>query len=346
IDPLELIDQYGADATRYALASQEVQSRRTLRMSNQAAEGGRNFGTKLWNAARFAEMNRCYGGPTVRPTPSETVNKWIIGETARCAAAVDKALGEHKFNEACTALYDHVWKLFCDWYVEFAKPLLADGHSAQSETRQTMAWALDQCLILLHPIMPFITEELWETLLQDRAKPLIHMDWPALDLALADAEADTEMGWVIRVIDGIRSVRAEMNVPAAAKIDMIITGHSSEIAGRLERNAQLIERLARLQAATVADSAPDGCVTVALQDCAVNLPLAGVIDIDAEKARLTKAFDKSSKEINGLEKKLGNQGFLAKAPEEVIEEQRDRLATGLAERDRLQAALDRLAALS
>ncbi|MEM1162513.1 MAG: valine--tRNA ligase, partial [Pseudomonadota bacterium] len=211
IDPLELIDQYGADATRYALASQEVQSRRTLRMSNQAAEGGRNFGTKLWNAARFADLNQCHSTflSGTKPYEShtdairvvgqhETVNRWIVGETARCAAAVDKALGEHKFNEAATALYDHIWKVFCDWYVEFAKPLLADGHPAQEETRAIMAWALDQCLILLHPIMPFITEELWTVLAAERPKPLIHMDWPDLDLSLADEAADTEMNWVIR----------------------------------------------------------------------------------------------------------------------------------------------------
>ncbi|MEM6664497.1 MAG: valine--tRNA ligase, partial [Pseudomonadota bacterium] len=358
IDPLELIDQYGADATRYALASQEVQSRRTLRMSNQAAEGGRNFGTKLWNAARFADLNQCHATflSGTKPYEShtdairvvgqhETVNRWIVGETARCAAAVDKALGEHKFNEAATALYDHIWKVFCDWYVEFAKPLLADGHPAQEETRATMAWALDQCLILLHPIMPFITEELWSVLAAERPKPLIHMNWPDLDLSLADEAADTEMNWVIRVIEGIRSVRAEMNVPAGAKIELVLTGHSPAVGERMLRNSQLIQRLARLSECAVADSAPEGSVTIALQDCAINLPLAGVIDVAAEKSRLDKAVGKISKEIMGLEKKLGNEGFLAKAPEEVVEEQRERMSIASSERDRLNAALERLAGI-
>ena len=345
LDPLELIDQYGADATRYALTSQEVQGKRTLRMSNQSVEGGRNFGTKLWNAARFAEMNEAYSahGDGI-PTATATVNKWILGETARATVAVSGALDEYRFNEAATACYDHVWKVFCDWYVEFAKPLLGgEDEALKQETRACMAWALDQCLILLHPIMPFITEELW-SVMAERDGPLMHAAWPEFG-DIADPQADAEMGWVIKLIEGIRSVRAEMNVPAGAKIDLVLTGADTAVVARLDRNRALVERLARLETSTVADAAPAGSVTIVLGDCSANLPLSGVIDVSAEKARLSKALAKAEKEAGGIEKKLGNQGFLAKAPEEVIEEQRDRLSAAQSEAARLNAALERLAAM-
>ena len=357
IDPLEMIDQFGADATRYALASQEVQARRTLRMGPAAVEGARNFGTKLWNAARFAEINACYGDPAahtdadpqtpaIRPgSQTQVVNRWIVGETARTAAAVTTALEELKFNEASSLLYDHIWKVFCDWYVEFAKPLLSgEDAEARDETRATMTWALDHCLILLHPIMPFITEELWDNLAA-RDGLLVHHDWPTLAPDLADADADDEMGWVIRLIEEIRSVRAEMNVPAGAKIDMVLTGVGTDVVERMTRNAALIERLARLSSWRVAEEAPSGSITVVLDTCAVNLPLADIIDVSAETARLTKARKKAESEALGIEKKLSNQGFLAKAPVEVVEEQRERLATAQSEAARLAAALGRLAAM-
>ncbi len=352
IDPLDLIDRFGADALRYALASQEVQARRTLRMSDQATEGGQRFGTKLWNAARFAEMNNCYDAPSMHigrassVHANHTVNRWIIGETARVAASVDQALGDYRFNEAASALYAHIWGTFCDWYLEFSKPLLTgDDAEARAETQAVTAWALDQCLILLHPIMPFITEELWGAL-ATREQSLIHVDWPDLDVAaLSDADADAEMGWVIRLIEGIRSVRAEMNVPAAAKIDMVLTGHSPDVAHRMLRNVQLIQRLARLSECAVADQAPDGSVTMVLEDCAVNLALAGVIDVAAEKARLEKALAKAEKDAAGIGKKLSNEGFLSKAPEEVVEEQRERLVAAQSEAEKLSAALERLSSL-
>ncbi len=348
IDPLDLIGKYGADALRFTLANQEVQGRRQLRLSEQAVEGGRNFGTKLWNAARFAEMNGCYegGSPATPPSdPRQTANRWIIGETARTLAKADAALAACKFNEAAGALYDHVWKVFCDWYVEFSKPLLmGDDEAAKAETQATMAWALDQCLILLHPIMPFITEELWGAL-ATREKLLIHTDWPVLDESSADAEADREMDWVIRLIDGIRSVRSEMNVPVAAQIPMVVSGASEVIAGRIERNEALIARLARLSEAAIDSQVPEGAITLAMEDCAVNLPLANVIDIAAESARLAKAVGKLEKEIGGLEGKLANEKFLSRAPAEVIEEQRERLAVAAAERDRLAAARARIEAL-
>jgi valyl-tRNA synthetase len=346
IDPLELMDEYGADALRFTLAHQEVQGRRQLRLGRDQVEAGRNFGTKLWNASRFAEMNGCYeasaGG---MPSPIHTVNKWIIGETARAQATIDAALEACKFNDAATAIYDHIWKVFCDWYVEFAKPLLlGEDATAKAETQATMAWALDHCLIMLHPITPFITEALWEGL-AEREKPLIHADWPQLDASVADAGADREMDWVIRLIEGVRSARAEMNVPAGAQIPMVLTGAGDGVADRLERNGALIRRLARLSEITLADQASKDSVMLAMEDCAVNLPLAGIIDIDAEKGRLDKAMAKLAKEIGGLQGKLANEKFLAKAPEAVVAENRDRLAVAEAEHDKLIAALARLADL-
>ncbi len=325
-----------------------MQGRRQLRLAVDAVQGGRNFGTKLWNAARFAEMNGCHGQGASAETPeaSQTVNRWIIGETARTAAAVDKALSAYRFNEAASALYDHIWKVFCDWYVEFAKPLLqGDDAEAKAETQRTMAWALDQCVILLHPIMPFLTEALWGEL-ATRNTPLIHAAWPVLTPAdAADPAADAEINWVIRLIDGIRSARAELNVPPRAQIDMVLTVHAPEVADRLRRNAPLIERLAGLSGSAVADEAPSGSITLALDDCAVNLQVAGVIDIAAERARLEKSLGKVRKDAVGLEKKLGNENFLAKAPDEIVEEQRERLAAARSEAAKLEGALARLASL-
>jgi valyl-tRNA synthetase len=369
VDPLEIIDQYGADALRFTLTSMAAMGR-DIKLSVSRVEGYRNFGTKLWNAARFAEMNGCFGpdqstpearpghapsppkagpkpaqsGPKARPVHS--VNKWIVGETVRVAAATDAALAGYRFNDAANGLYAHVWGVFCDWYVELSKPLLqGEDEAARDETRATMAWALDQCLKLLHPVMPFVTEELWGQI-AEREGLLIHADWPDLPPDLADPAADAEMGWVIKVIEGVRSVRAEMNVPVGARIPMVLTGAGDAVTERLARNGALIQRLARLSGITLADQAPKGSVTLAMQDCAINLPLAGVIDVAAEQARLNKQLAKLVKEIGGLQGKLANEKFLAKAPEAVVAEQRERLAGAEAERDKLIAALARLADLA
>jgi len=346
IDPLEIIDQYGADALRFTLASMAAMGR-DIKLAVSRVEGYRNFGTKLWNAARFAEMNGCKPVAGFDPRGvTQTVNKWIVGETARIAAATHAALEGFRFNDAANGLYAHVWGVFCDWYVELSKPLLqGDDEAARDETRATTAWALDQCLKLLHPIMPFITEELWGQIAK-RETMLIHADWPVLPADLADAAADAEMGWVIKVIEGVRSVRAEMNVPGGAQIPMIVTGAGEAVVQRLARNGALIERLARLSGIELAAQAPKGAVTLAMEDCAIGLPLAGVIDVAAETARLEKALAKLGKETGGLEAKLANERFLANAPEEVVAEQRERLAAALAERDRLKAAQKRLSDLS
>ncbi|HUF87972.1 MAG TPA: valine--tRNA ligase [Thermohalobaculum sp.] len=346
IDPLELIEDYGADALRFTLASMAAMGR-DIKLAVSRVEGYRNFATKIWNAARFAELNECRPVAGFDPARVEqTLNRWIVGETARVAAATHAALGTYRFNDAANGLYAHVWGVFCDWYVEFSKPLLlGDDPTARDETRATMAWALDQCLKLLHPFMPFVTEELWG---QIAARPamLVHADWPQLAGTLADPAADAEIGWLVKAIENIRSVRAEMNVPAGTQVTLVVTGADAAVRARLERNGALIGRLARLSGIAFAEEPPKGAVTVALEDCALSLPLAGVIDVAAEQARLDKALGKLEREIGGLGAKLANEKFLANAPPEVVEEQRERLAGAEAERDRLEAARARLSELA
>jgi len=319
----------------------------TLKLSTERIAGYRNFGTKLWNAARFAEMNECKPVAGFDPkSPKQTVNKWIIGETARARELVDAALEAYRFNDAALGLYAHVWGKVCDWYVEFAKPLLqSDDVEVVAETRATMAWALDQCLILLHPIMPYITEQLWGDI-AERAKMLIHAYWPDNPAAeLVDAAADKEMNWAIGLIEQIRSVRAEMHVPAGAKIPVLRL--SLDEAGRAayDANAMLIERLARIASMADASVAPKGAVTIPVEGGAFCLPLGDIIDVAAEKARLEKSIGKLASELGGLEKKLANEKFTANAPEEVVAENRARLEQGGEEMAKLRAAQDRLAAI-
>jgi len=347
LDPLELIDEYGADAVRFTLTSMAAMGR-DLKLSTQRIAGYRNFGTKIWNAVRFAEMNGVYegGAPAATPpaNPTQTANTWIIGETARIRETVDTALATYRFNDAANALYAHTWGKVCDWYVEFAKPLLSsDDAAVVAETRATMGWVLDQCLILLHPIMPFITEELWQSS-AGRNGMLIHADWPGYTTAdLLDAEADREMNWVIGLIDGVRSARAQMHVPAGLKIPMVQVDLDAAGKAAWDNNATLIQRLARIDGLTVADRTPRGAITVAVDGGLFCLPLADIIDVAEEKARLEKTAGKLEKEIGGLKGRLKNPKFATSAPADVVEETRDNLAAREAELAKLRNALDRLA---
>jgi valyl-tRNA synthetase len=344
IDPLDLIDEFGADAVRFTMSAMAAMGR-DLKLSKQRVAGYRNFGTKIWNAARFAEMNEVFDHytPGEMPAPTATLNKWIIGEVAKTREEIDAALDNFRFNDAANALYSFVWGKFCDWYVEFSKPLLnADDAAVIAETRQTMGWALDQCLTLLHPIMPFVTEELWATTGAHK-KPLIHADWPTYTSAgMVDADADREMNWVIALIEEIRSVRAQMHVPAGLKIPMVQI--ALDDAGKLawSRNEALIMRLARLEAISVETTMPKGAVTIAVEGGTFGLPLADIIDLDAEIDRLQKTLDKLAKEMGGLRGRLNNPKFVASAPAEVVEESRGVLVQKEAEQETLMAALTRL----
>lgn len=342
IDPLEIIAEYGADALRFTNAAMASLGG-VLKLDTARIAGYRNFGTKLWNACRFAEMNGVWEGHATQdaaPAATATANRWIIGETVRTLAEVDAALADYRFDQAADALYKFVWGKVCDWYVEFAKPLF-DGDAA-AETRQVMAWVLDRCMILLHPMMPFITEELWATT-GTRAKMLVHTDWPEADQSLADVAADREMGWVTGLIDEIRSARAQMHVPVGLKIDLVATTLDDAARQAWARNEVLIKRLARIESLTEAATAPKGSVSIALEGAAFAMPLDGIIDIAEEKARLSKALEKLGKEIGGLKGRLGNPAFVASAPEEVVEEARANLEAREDEAAKLQAALKRLA---
>ncbi len=342
IDPLEIIDEYGADALRFANAAMASLGG-VLKLDTQRIAGYRNFGTKLWNACRFAEMNGVWESHATGPAPSPkaTANKWIIGETAKALSEVNEALEAFRFDTAADALYKFVWGKVCDWYVEFAKPLF-DGPDA-AETRQTMAWVLDQSMILLHPFMPFITEELWGTT-GKREKLLVLTDWPTLSATLIDATAEREMTFVTTLIDDIRSARAQVHVPVGLKADLVATSLTDEARAAFARNEALIKRLARVDNVTEG-VAPKGSIAVAAEGAAYAIPLQGLIDIAEEKSRLQKAQDKLAKEIGGLKGRLDNPNFAKSAPEDVVMEARSNLEAREEEAAKIREALKRLSDL-
>ena len=341
IDPLEIVDEFGADALRFTM-TQMAAIGGVLKLSVDRIKGYRNFGTKLWNAARFAEMNHAFGGDGRIPAAQATVNRWIIGETAKVREEVDAALAAYRFNDAANALYVFVWGKVCDWYVEFSKPLLSgEDAAAKAETQATMAWVIDQCLLMLHPIMPFITEELWGSS-GARDKMLVHGDWPTYGAELIDAEADREMNWVIGLIDDIRSARQQMHVPAGLKIPMLVSGWDDAGKGAWARNEALIKKLARVESLNEVNAFPKGCISIAVAGGSFALPLADIIDVGAEKARLEKTLQKLTKELGGLRGRLKNPKFVDSAPAEVVAETRTNLVEREGEETALNAALARL----
>ena len=341
IDPLELIDEYGADAVRFTLAAQAGQGR-DIRMSKERVEGYRNFGTKLWNAARFAEMNECVVPAGFDPkTVTQTVNKWILSEAAQAVEAINAGLDGYRFNDAAAAAYRFVWNVFCDWHLEFAKPLFnGEDAAAKAETQATTAFVLDQALKMLHPFMPFVTEELWSQT-GTRDSHLIVADWPQLD-GLQDADATAEMNWLISLVTDIRRLRAEMNIPAGAQLPLVAVGADAATSERLVRHDALIKRMARLSEVSTADAVPPASAQTVLGTTTLALPLEGVIDFDAEKTRIAKEVAKLEGEITRLEKKLGNEKFVANAPVEVVAEQREKLEEYAGQKAKMAEALARL----
>jgi valyl-tRNA synthetase len=349
MDPLVLIDELGCDAVRFTMTAMSGQAR-DIKLSKQRIEGYRNFGTKLWNASRFAQMNECVRVEGFDPsTVQQPINKWIRGETVKTAAEVTRALEAPSFDAAATALYRFIWNVFCDWYLELAKPILnGDDAEAKAETRATAAWALDVILKLLHPVMPFITEELWDKTAEfgaPREGMLIVEKWPELPESWIDADAEAEIGWLVDTVGEIRSVRAEMNVPPGAKPPLTVIGANAETKARLARHRELLLTLARLDSAREADAAPTGAVPFMLGEATGALAIAEFIDLTAEKARLAKEIAGHVGEIEKTGKKLNNPDFLARAKEEVVEENRERLAEAEAAKTKLEAALARLEAV-
>jgi valyl-tRNA synthetase len=342
IDPLNLIDTYGADALRFTLAAMAAQGR-DIKLSTQRVEGYRNFATKLWNAARFAEHYDCRPVTGFDPsTAKEILNRWIATETTRTVRAITEAIEAYRFNEAAAAAYRFVWNLTCDWYLELCKPILSgDDGEPKQETRATVAWVLDRIAAMLHPFMPFITEELWNS--REKGRGLLALnEWPTP--SFEDAAAAEEMNWVVDFITAVRSVRSEMNVPAGAMVELSVSGASAATLARLATHDVLLRRLARASAIATAAQPLKGAVQIVVGEATVSMPLAGVVDLAAERARLGKELDKVAREIGKIEAKLGNEQFMAKAKEEVVEEQRERLAEAIELRSRTEAALGRLGA--
>jgi len=372
IDPLHLIDEYGADALRFTLAAMAAQGR-DIKLAASRVEGYRNFATKLWNACRFAEMNACALPSDFDPTNAEqTLNRWILHETARATREVTEAIEDYRFNEAAGAIYRFVWNVYCDWYLELAKPgLIGEDGSAKTETRAMVAFARDEILKLLHPFMPFITEELWAVAAK-RDGVLALAPWPRKtnpltpeQMALAtatnpddpfmppllvapetaeftDPEAEAEIGWVVDLVTAIRSVRAEMNIAPATLTPLVLAGASAETKQRAPRWNDVIRRMARLGDISFADRAPEGSVQLLVRGEVAALPLKGVIDLSAEKARLDKELAKADVDIKRVDAKLANEKFLANAPEEIVEEEKEKREAAVARKTKILEALERL----
>lgn len=356
IDPLVLIDTYGADALRFTFAAMAAQGR-DIKLSTARVEGYRNFATKIWNAARFAEINGCLRAEGFDPAAvTLPLNRWILSEAARTAEAVAAGIESFKFNEAADAAYRFVWGQFCDWYLELSKPVLqaeeldAAGTAARAETQATVAHVIDLICQLLHPFMPFLTEELWAQKANagaPRAVPtgeagLVCLTrWPELT-ALIDEKAEAEIGFVVDLISDIRSVRSETNVPGGAQVPLVLVKASAATKAAVEAWAPMIERLARLSAIEFAGEAPGQSAQIIVRGEVAALPLAGIIDLEAERARLIKELGKLDQDIAAVERKLGNPDFMARAPEEIVEENRERKAAAEARKLKIGEALERL----
>ena len=342
MDPLILIDEFGADALRFTMTAMSGQGR-DIKLSSQRIEGYRNFGTKLWNAARFCQMNECAREDGFDPATAKlTLSRWIRGEVHKCHVAVTAALETCAFDDAANALYKFIWNVFCDWYLELAKPILnGDDETATQEIRAMTAWVLDQAMVMLHPVMPFITEELWGQ--TGGQGMLISRAWPKFDAAAIDPEADEEINWLVDLITEIRSIRSEMNVPGSARAPLALSGASDATRVRMARHEDLILSLGRLSEVRVGEGAP-GSVPFVAGEATAHLAIAEFIDVKAEEARLRKDIAAFDKDMEATLKKLDNPAFVARAPEEVIEENRERLRDAQSGKARLSAALERLQA--
>jgi valyl-tRNA synthetase len=374
IDPLGVIDDFGADALRFALARGAAQGH-DIKLSPQLVETNRNFATKLWNACRFAEMNACALTPGFDPTTAmQTLNRWIAHETVRATREVTEAIEAYRFNDASNAAYRFVWNVYCDWYLELAKPvMMGEDSPAKTETQAMVAWARDEILKLLHPFMPFITEELWAvTAARDGLLTLapwsrqprgLTAEQEALIIATSsgdplatpillpslepiadftDDAAETEIGWVVDLVTAVRSIRAEMNIVPATLTPLVLVGASAELQARAARWSDTIKRLARLGEVSFADQAPDGSVQLLIRGDVAALPLKGVIDVAAEKVRLDKELAKAEADIKRVDAKLSNEKFVANAPDDIVEEEKEKRDAAVARKAQILEALERL----
>ena len=342
VDPLGLIDKYGADALRFFMAAMESQGR-DIKMDESRVEGYRNFATKLWNATRFCQANGIGASDTIKaPAAKLAVNQWIIGEVTSTLAELDKAMADLRFDAATNTIYHFTWDRFCDWYLELIKPVLQGDASAEAaaETRAVAGWALDQILVMLHPFMPFVTEELWHAQ-GERDYELILAKWPD-PRAEVSAEAVEAIDWVIALTSATRAARNGLGISPGAKLTAYCPAPSALARRTVQRSSAAIERLARLSPILL-DDTPDGPVMqVSAGADSFLIPLQGLIDVDAERARIKKMREASVKERDSLAKRLSNPSFVDKAKPEAVEKARSDHAQHDAEVIRLDAALERL----
>ncbi|MGC6521745.1 MAG: valine--tRNA ligase [Candidatus Micropelagos thuwalensis] len=345
IDPLELADKYSADALRFTLSAMAAMGR-DIKLSESRVEGYRNFATKLRNATRFCEINECFTAGAFNPAEATLpLTQWLVGETYRATEAITASLEAYRFNDASTSVYQFIWDGFCDWFIELAKPILqGDDEAAKIETQAAAQWGLQNALKLLHPFMPYVTEELWQEIkpAYTGTKFLMLENWPQIPENLMNKDADAEINWVIKAITGIRSVRSEMNVPAGAKIPLIVSGSNELTQQRIVRHNDVLKRLARLDTITVQNDFPEGSIQSIVEEAVFAIHLNEVIDVTAETDRLKKEITKVEKEISKISGKLNNQGFLEKAPDAVIQENKSRLQDEQSKLEKLETALDRL----
>lgn len=349
IDPLTIVDELGADPLRFTMAI--LSGTRDIKLSRQRIEGYRNFGTKLWNAARFSQMNEARRVEGFDPaTVEQTINRWVRGELTKAEREVSSAIEGGRFDDAGSALYRFVWNVFCDWYLELAKPVFqGSDEDSKAETRAMTAWTLDQTLKLMHPVMPFITEELWDKLADEGAgrseATLIGAAWPVLPDSFIDTAAEAEIGWLVDLVTEVRQLRAEMNIAPSIKPPLSFVAPDAMTTERIAQHRDLILTLARVSDVATAEATPAGAVTFVSGGATAALSLAGLIDLEAERARLNKEIAVFESDIGHFNKKLGNPNFVARAAAEVVDEQREKLAEAEAGRGRLQAALARLEAV-
>ncbi|WP_313026958.1 valine--tRNA ligase [Brucella sp.] len=328
IDPLELMDEYGADALRFTLAIMAAQGR-DVKLDPARIAGYRNFGTKLWNATRFAQMNGVKLDPNFKPDDAKlAVNRWILTELTKATSAVTEGIANYRFNEAASAAYRFVWNQFCDWYLELLKPIfMGDDKAAKAEAQATAAYCLDEIYKILHPFMPFMTEELWTLTAGEDAKRdtvLALAEWP--ELSFEDEESAADINWLVDLVMGIRSVRAEMNVPAGAVAPIVVLEANETTIDRFARHDAAIKRLARVESVSFANEAPKGSAQLVHGEATICLPLGSLIDLKAEAARMAKEAGKIAAEMEKIEKKLSNEKFVENAKEEVVQAERERLA--------------------
>jgi valyl-tRNA synthetase len=344
VDPIPMIEEYGADALRFTLAAMAAPGR-DIKLSKQRVEGYRNFATKLWNACRFAEMNDCVTVPGFDPgSVKDTLNRWIVTTLTDTIGEVEQAITDYHFNDAAAAVYHFVWNTYCDWYVELVKPVLQGADAAaKAEARATTAHVRDEILKLLHPFMPFVTEELWRVTAEGgpaRAGLLALALWPVRGAHFGDAKE--EVNWLIDLVSKVRSVRAEMNVPPATQVPLVLIGGHAQTRAWLSAYDAAIKRLARVSSIETADKPPPASAQIITADALACLPLQGIIDFAAEKARLEKEMARVKSDIARIEAKLGNADFVARAPEEVVEGERDKREEAETRRRKLDEALKRL----